>query len=181
MALLQSRSLPPSGTLDGYIDRMAKGDRHGLELLYQAAAPGVYAYALSILKNSHDAEDILQEAFLSIYNNASTYVSQGKPMAWMLTITKNLCFKHLAELQRYSKTPADEWDGFTARQNTMATEDKLIIEACMKILSDDERQVVILHVVSGFKHREIAAMLNIPLSTVLSKYQRALKKMKASL
>ena len=181
MTILHSRSLPPSGTLDGYIARMAKGDTHGLELLYRVAAPGVYAYALSILKNSHDAEDILQEVFLSIYSNASTYVPQGKPMAWILTITKNLCYKRLAELQRHIKTPPDEWDGFTARQNAMTSDDKLIIEACMKILSDEERQIVIMHAVSGFKHREIAEMLHLPLSTVLSKYRRALKKMKASL
>ena len=181
MAWLQSSSLPPSGTLDGYIDRMANGDNRSLEALYRAAAPGVYAYALSILKNSQDAEDILQETFLSIYSNAATYRSQGKPMAWILTITKNLCLKRLAERQRYSQTPADEWDGFTARQDAMPTDDKLVIEACMKVLSDEEREIVVLHAVSGFKHREIAAMLQLPLSTVLSKYHRALKKMKASL
>ena len=181
MTWLQTRSLPPSGTLDGYIDRMAKGDTRSLEQLYRAAAPGVYAYALSILKNSQDAEDILHEAFLSIYSNAANYSSQGKPMAWMLTITKNLCFKRLAERQRYSQTPADEWEGLTAWQNTMTSDDKLVLEACMKVLSDQERQIVVLHAVSGFKHREIAAMLELPLSTVLSKYNRALKKMKASL
>lgn len=181
MTWLQSTTLPPSGTLDGYIDRMASGDTRSLELLYRAAAPGVYAYALSILKNSQDAEDILHEAFLSIYNNAASYSSQGKPMAWMLTITKNLCFKRLSDRQRYTQTPELEWDGFTARQNTVDADDKLIIEACMKVLSDEERQIVVLHAVSGFKHREIATMLRLPLSTVLSKYHRALKKMKASL
>ncbi len=181
MALLQSTALPPSGTLDGYIDRMATGDTRSLEMLYRAAAPGVYAYALSILKNSHDAEDILQESFLCFYSNASSYSSQGKPMAWMLTITKNLCFKRIAERQRFAQTSEFTWDGFSAQQRTMSTDDKLVIEACMKILSDEERQIVVLHAVSGFKHREIASMLQLPLSTVLSKYHRALKKMKASL
>lgn len=181
MALLQSTTLPPSGTLDGYIDRMARGDTRSLEQLYRAAAPGVYAYALSILKNSHDAEDILHESFLSFYNNASSYSSQGKPMAWMLTITKNLCFKRLTERQRFAQASELEWDGFSAQQETMNADDKLVMEACMKILSDEERQIVVLHAVSGFKHREIASMLQLPLSTVLSKYHRALKKLKASL
>lgn len=181
MTILHSRSLPPSGTLDGYIDRMARGDTRSLEQLYRAAAPSVYAYALSILKNSHDAEDILHESFLSFYNNASSYSSQGKPMAWMLTITKNLCFKRLAERQRFAQASELEWDGFSAQQETMNADDKLVMEACMKILSDEERQIVVLHAVSGFKHREIASMLQLPLSTVLSKYHRALKKLKASL
>ena len=48
----------------------------------------------------------------------------------------------------------------------------------MKILSDEERQIVTLHAVSGFKHREIAGFLDIPLPTVLSRYNRALKKLR---
>lgn len=175
MALLQQNTLPPSGTLDGYIDRMAKGDTQALEQLYRAAAPGVYAYALSILKNSHDAQDVLQETFLNVYSSAATYHSQEKPMAWILTIAKNLCFKRLKELQRFGQAP------FTLIDNKVSTDDKLVIEACMNVLTDEERQIVVLHAVSGFKHREIAKLLSLPLSTVLSKYHRALKKMKASL
>ena len=178
MALLQSNTLPPSGTLDGYIDRMAKGDTQALEQLYRAAAPGVYAYALSILKNSHDAEDVLQDTFLSVHKGAASYRSQEKPMAWILTIAKNLCLKRLQERQRSGRTPLDE---FTLRDDKVSTDDKLLIEACMNVLSDEERQIVVLHAVSGFKYREIATMLSLPLSTVLSKYHRALKKMKASL
>ena len=51
----------------------------------------------------------------------------------------------------------------------------------MNELSDEERQIVVLHVVSGFRHREIAAFLDMALPTVLSKYSRALKKLKKSL
>lgn len=178
MTVTQTNSLPPSGTLDGYIAKMATGDTRSLELLYRAAAPGVYAYALSILKNRQDAEDALQEAFLSIYNNAASYRSQGKPMAWIFTIAKNLCLKRLADLQRQSSTPVEDWNCFTP---ATTPDDRLVIEACMKLLSDEEQQIVVLHAVSGFKHREIASMLQLPLSTVLSKYHRALKKLKASL
>ena len=48
----------------------------------------------------------------------------------------------------------------------------------MRNLSEEERQIVMLHAVAGFKHREIAATLDLPLATVLSKYNRALKKLK---
>lgn len=51
----------------------------------------------------------------------------------------------------------------------------------MKQLTDQERQIVMLHAVAGFKHREIAELLELPLSTVLSKYRRALKKLRHSL
>ena len=53
-----------------------------------------------------------------------------------------------------------------------------MINRCMNILNDTERQIVILHSVSGFKHEEISSLLDIPFSTVRSKYSRALKKLK---
>ena len=56
-----------------------------------------------------------------------------------------------------------------------------MLEAALKALGDEERQVVLLHAVSGLKHREIAQDLGLPLSTVLSRYNRALKKLKRHL
>ena len=178
MALLQRNTLPPSGTLDGYIAQMANGDRQAMEQLYRAAGPGVYAYALSILKNSHDAEDILQETFLKVFQNATSYRSQDKPMAWILTITRNLCFRRLRQRQQ---TTGASTEDFVLHNSAVSSDDKLIIEACMTVLSVEERQIVVLHAVSGFKFREISKMLSLPLSTVISKYNRSLKKMKAIL
>jgi RNA polymerase sigma-70 factor (ECF subfamily) len=63
----------------------------------------------------------------------------------------------------------------------MTADDKVMLQQCMEQLSDEERQIVILHAVAGFKHREIAACLELPLATVLSKYHRAIKKMKTNL
>ena len=56
--------------------------------------------------------------------------------------------------------------------------DRLVLEAALKALNEEERRVVLLHAVSGLKHREIAQDLGEPLSTVLSRYHRALKKLK---
>ena len=63
----------------------------------------------------------------------------------------------------------------------MQSDAKLLIYHIMQSLTDKERQVVVLHAVSGFKHREIAAMLNMPLPSVLSRYNRAIKKLKDQL
>ena len=93
-------------------------------------------------------------------------------MAWILTIARNLSFKLLQQKKNSAALPFDPGD------DRWDADDRLVIEACLNILSDEERQIVVLHAVSGFKHKEIAAFLQIPLSTVLSKYHRALKKMK---
>ena len=60
-------------------------------------------------------------------------------------------------------------------------ENKSVLNAALNILSVEESSIVIMHAVSGMKHREIAEVMNLSLSTVLSKYNRALKKMKSEL
>lgn len=180
MTRFSGGNTPSSGTLDGWIARIARSDSSGLDELYRAAAPGVYAYALSVLKNSHDAEDVLQDTFLRICDSAATYRSQGKPMAWILTIAKNLCYKRLEQQVKLGCTPLEDWQDYSHTGNDMTADDKVVIQQCMNTLSDDERQIVVLHAVSGFKHREISRMMGMPLSTVLSKYHRAIKKLKAN-
>ena len=56
-----------------------------------------------------------------------------------------------------------------------------ILQHALANLGDEERRIVLLHAVTGMKHREIAALLELPLPTVLSKYHRALKKMRSFL
>ena len=180
MSLLHKNPLPSARTLDSWIAQMANGDSAGLDNLYRAAAPSVFAYALSILKNSHDAEDVLQDTFVSVFDNAASYRSQGKPMAWIFTIARNLSLKRLEQLRRVGTT-LEDWQSISLSQTKMTTDDEFVIRTCLNYLAEDQRQIVILHAVSGFKHREIAQMLGIPLSTVLSKYSRALKILKANL
>ena len=61
--------------------------------------------------------------------------------------------------------------------NDYTFEDRMMLEAVLSALSDEERQIVTLHALTGLRHREIAALLGLPLPTVLSKYSRALKKL----
>jgi len=59
-----------------------------------------------------------------------------------------------------------------------ASDRKIMLKMAMNVLTKEERQIVTLHAVSGLKHREIADITGLPLSTVLTKYKRALEKMK---
>ena len=63
----------------------------------------------------------------------------------------------------------------------VTTEDRTVLTAALSALSEEERQIIMLHVTAGLKHREIAQLLELPLSTVLSKYRRALSKLKQKL
>ena len=101
-------------------------------------------------------------------------------MAWLMTITRNLCMEKLRERKKLADVPEEDWDRYI-ESAAASPEDKIVLEQCMKALSDSERQIVLLHAVGGMKHRETAALMELPLATVLSKYSRALKKLKAKL
>lgn len=157
--------------------KVAGGDTDALSDLYENTKASVYGFALSILKNTHDAEDVLHDCYVAVWNSAGSYKPMGKPLAWLLTITRNLCLKKIKEKDRNQDIPED-WDSKLEEVKGITEVDKLVIRECMNRLSDEERQIVMLHAVAGFKHREIGEMLDIALPTVISKYNRALKKLR---
>ncbi len=166
--------------LDAYIARIANGDRDALAGLYQETSPSVYAFSLAILKNPQDAEDVLQDCYLQIFGAAGSYHSHRKPMAWILTIARNLCMSTLRERSKTAPMTDTDWDSAFGSCE-MNVDDKVVLQQCMTALDDRSRQIVALHAVAGLKHREIAALLQIPLATVLSKYARSIKKLKEEL
>ena len=99
-------------------------------------------------------------------------------MAWIFTIVRNLCLSRLRSRSRFSDVPEEDWEPYLEAGEQVTPEDRIVLEHCLRDLADDEREILLLHVLSGLKHREIAAMTDRPLSTVLSRYHRALKKMR---
>lgn len=167
--------------METLIAEIAAGDKAALSSLYQETKVAVFGFALSILKNSVDAEDVLQDTYMKIWSSAEGYRSQGKPMAWILTIAKNLSFSILRERRKTTDLPDDDWSMLQTEGPAVRTEDRMVLNAAMGLLSDEDRNIVILHAVSGLKHAEIARLLSLPLSTVLSKYSRARKKLQNAL
>ena len=82
------------------LHRIAQGDMEALRCLYDIAGYAVFGFALSMLKNKQDAEDILQDTFLKIRSAAHLYQPRGTPMAWILTMTRNFCLMKLREKQK---------------------------------------------------------------------------------
>lgn len=162
---------------------LGEGNRAALEELYSIASPHVYSYALSVLRSVQDAEDVLHDCFVSIFTSAGGYEPRGKPFAWIITIAKNLCFMRLRERKRLSDGAAidEDHDMAFAQSEGMDPEDRLMIRSCMTLLTEEENRIVVLHAVSGFKHREIAEILELPLMTVISKYRRALAKLRENI
>jgi len=99
-------------------------------------------------------------------------------MAWMLTITRNLALMKRRQNTRQAELDEEAWDAIPSDGQNITVEDRCLLQDALAILSDQEREVAILYAVSGLKHREIAELLELPLTTVLSKCHRALKKLR---
>lgn len=96
--------------LDSLLYGISNGDKKCLEQLYQVTHTSVYSFALSVLKNHHDAEDVLHDCYVAVWNGAESYVSRGKPMAWIITIAKNLCLQRMRERKKAECTSQEGWD-----------------------------------------------------------------------
>lgn len=153
------------------------GDTVAMGALYDLIKTDIFAYALSKTGNKDDTDDIVQDTFVQIYKYAKQYVPKGKPMAWIITIETNLINR---QFQIKSRTTTFD-ESFANAAFGEDVEERIINNAfllqILKTLNEEERQVITLHIISGMKHREIAKVLGKPLSTVLSKYTRAIKKL----
>lgn len=172
---------PDRRHLDRLLNAVAQGDKDALGQLYHLTRGAVYAMALSVLRDPHEAQDVAQDAFVIVWQKAGSYKSQGSPMAWMLTVTRNLAKMRLRQSARFGELTEAEWNAIPAQAPNVTAEDRAVLQDALETLSAQERQIVLLHASSGLKHREIAALLELPLSTVLSKYRRALEKLKTQL
>ena len=167
--------------LEELILRVAAGEQQALEELYRRTRGAVYAVALSLLRNAHDAQDVAQDAFVRVWEGAAQYRPQGSPMAWLLTVARNLARMKLRQGARQAELSDEEWEAIPADSPAVTPEDRELLQGALASLEDQERQVILLHAVTGLKHREIAQLMEMPLATVLSKYHRALKKLKTKM
>ena len=178
--LPQGRPRSADGLAEHCILEMAQGKKQALADLYGQTQGAVYGYALSILKNRADAEDVLQDTYLQLWQSAGSYRPRGKPLAWIFTIARNLAFARLREQKRLVTTAPEDWPEIFAGETPEACEDRLTLSFLMKELSDEERQIVVLHAVAGLRHREIAALMERSLPAILSRYSRAMKKLRSA-
>ena len=167
--------------LQQLILRVAGGEREALAELYRRTRSAVYGLALSYLKNAHDAQDLTQDVYVQAWDCAGQYRPTGSPMGWLLAVCRNLCLMRLRREERHAALSEEEWDAIPAQECGLDADEHTLLQQALASLADEERRIVLLHAVTGMKHREIAALLELPLPTVLSKYHRALKKMRAYL
>lgn len=161
-------------SLDEQLKRLAAGDMGAFEEVYAETRRAVYYTALSVVKETALAEDVMQSCYLKVIRYASWYKS-GNARAWIVRIARNEAVNLIK--RRAREQSVDERENL-ALFGTQETEHAYLIDLARKELSSEEFTIVMLIAVEGYKRREIADIFGMPVPTVTWKYHRALSKLK---
>jgi RNA polymerase sigma factor (sigma-70 family) len=163
-----------SKTNSSLINDCINGNRKSQKELYNSFAPAMYAICLRYSRNQMDAEDILQNGFIKLFNNLHKYRGEGSFEGWVRRIFVNSAIEHIRD-KKINVTvdiASQEFIPYThvSALDTLYQKD-LIKKA--DALSDGYRTVFKLYAVEGLSHKEIAEYLGISESTSKSQYSRA--------
>ena len=141
--------------------------------IYDEYFDRVYYKVLSVVKNDDDAEDICQETFISVYKNLSKFREESNIYTWIYRIAINKTY----DFFKKRKLEFEINDDVLSLPEDINFDTKVILEEKLKLISEKEKEIVVLKDIYGYKLKEIAEMKNMNLSTVKSVYYKALKDM----
>lgn len=157
------------------LDALADGDIDAFEDIYMELKVPVYTIIFRILYDKPLSEDVMQEVFIRVFRSPPGLHVQN-PRAWIFQIARNLAIDSKRKSQYYMSS---DYTQSTDPPLEDIVGMKLDIEAAMRLLALNEREIVTLHINAGLKFREIADITGSPLGTVLWKYQKAIGNMRS--
>jgi len=170
------------------IRRAQSGDPAAFEYLYRAQSRGVYNLCLRMLKNRSDAEDLTQQVFLRLFKKIGTFRGDSCLSTWLYRVTVNAVLMHLRRCKRTEALDAspedDGQDGAAAREvgaddaALLGSVDRVNLRRAIGKLPAGYRRLFVLHDVLGYKHTEIAGMLQCSSGGSKSQLHRARKRLR---
>jgi RNA polymerase sigma-70 factor (ECF subfamily) len=162
-------------------DRLARFEQTVLPHLDAA-----YNLARWLTRNEHDAEDVVQEAYLRAFRFFDGFHGvDGRP--WLLAIVRNTCHTWLAQNRPVATTPLDEEQHAVAsavpdpEAGLIQREDQQLLRQALEELPAEFREVIVLRELEGLSYKEIAGIAGIPLGTVMSRLARARERLQQRL
>jgi len=177
--------------LASLLARTALADQAAFAELYRLTSSQLYAVALRILRDAGAAEEMLQEAYVSIWHHAGSYsAAKSQAQTWLTSIVRNRCLDQLRrrEIDTVTLTRDDEEaeldlpaDGPTPIEMLLAGADARSVRQCVDALEGTQKQAIALAFYQGLSHAELASHLREPLGTVKSWVRRGLERLKRCL
>jgi RNA polymerase sigma factor (sigma-70 family) len=158
------------------VSRCRRGEARAQFMLYKQYSKAMYNIAIRFLNNRMDAEDILQESFITAFGKLNELANDNAFGSWLKRIVINNCITHL----KRNKQAFEDINGYASVADTDEPDhfpdiDPAMIHKAIKDLPAGGRTILALHALEGYKHREIAELLGISESTSKSQYKRSLE------
>ena len=172
-------SLPPAAEAD-LVRRLQARDESAMTMFYDRYSAALYGVIFRIVKAEEEAEDVLQEALVKIWNAFATYdPSKGRLFTWVLNICRNLSIDRIRSRQHRvgSRTQSLD-DSLTAQRQAAPTvfrPEHIGLQEITQKLIPEQRRIIDLLYFEGFTQSEVAEELNIPLGTVKTRARTAIK------
>ena len=158
------------------LEQMVKGDQHACVQLYEGLYRLMYSVAFSYLNSPELSEDVIHDVFVLLQKNPLPVLQAENPRAYLLAMVKNLS---ISLFRREIRHEAEEDTRFTLPDTAcLQAENRVLLEEMLGILDETDRRILLLHLLSGFKFREISALIQMPMGTVLWRYNRAIGKIR---
>ena len=162
--------------LEVLASKLKDGREKAFDEIFNTTKDYLFYYIFSIIKNQTQADDILQDTFRAMYQNISKYKSKNF-LSWIITIAHN---KSVNYIRKESKITYD--DEFTRNSSEESKEQEILLLNDMKnILDQNEIEIVMMHVLGNFTHKQISVGLDKPIGTITWKYNEAIKKLRTKL
>lgn len=160
------------------VSRARAGDKQAFAQLYVQHKDRLYRYAYFQLGNAQDAQDAVSDCVVEAYSGIAQLKNEQAFAAWIFRILYRVCCGALSrQISRREMENIDERHDLSREEAHLAPE----LEEALAILTPEDKSIVLLSVVAGYKTREIADMLHLNHATVRSRLSRALAKMKSFL
>ena len=169
------------------VERCRRGDLGAFEELYRAHAGKLFSVACRMLGNPADAEDLLQEIFLSAHRKLDSFRGESALGTWLYRLATNHCLDYLrsraARTNQVTEGLEDEAGDYDPGGRTLAdqTVSKMDLERALARLPEGCRAAFVLHDVQGLEHREVAEALGIAEGTSKSQVHKARLRLRALL
>jgi RNA polymerase sigma factor (sigma-70 family) len=157
------------------ISKCLEGDIKAQFMLYKNYSAAMYNIAVRITGNKMDAEDVLQESFVAVFEKLHELENRNSFGSWL----KRIVINNSISLIRKRKNVFEDIDESLTGNESLIDDidesiDPAIVHEAIKVLPDGSRTVLVLYALEGYKHREISELLGITESTSKSQYRRAL-------
>ncbi len=151
-----------------------KGEREYQQVLYDRFCDGMYVVALRYTKVQQEAEDILQESFLKVFNNIKSFRKDSSLAYWIKRIVVNTALNsQRSKLYLYPMMDISDFTDFSVDESAISCMSNEELLDLIRELPAGCQTIFNLYAIEGFKHSEIATMLSISESTSKSQYARA--------